>query len=76
MWCFIFIFCLSHHISGCCMGFRGGKRFDIKYLIEKLLHEIERIDSFNFQWEDLKEKVWGILILILGKLLWSERALA
>ena len=27
------------------MGFRGGKRFDIKYLIEKLLYGIERIES-------------------------------
>ena len=59
LWCFIFLFCLSHHISGCCMGFRGGKRFDIQYLIKKLLHGIERIDSFNFQCEDLKEEVRG-----------------
>ena len=72
MWCFIFLFCLSHHISGCCMGFRGGKKFDIEYLIEKLLRGIKRIESFNFQWEEVEE----ILIIILGKLLWSERALA
>ena len=58
------------------MGFRGGKRFDIKYLSEKLLNGIEKIESFNFQWEDLKEEVEGILIMIVGKLLWSERALA
>ena len=30
-------------------GFRGSKKFDIKYFMERLLYGIERIESFNFQ---------------------------
>ena len=51
------------------MGLGGVERWLIFILIEKMLLAQLSIESFNFQWEDLKGMVEGVFSVMFGNLL-------
>ena len=65
MYCLRFVLILSHHRRGSCIGLRRVERWLIFVLIKKMLLVELRIESFNFQWEDLKGMVEGFLVWCL-----------
>ena len=65
----MFVLNLSHHRRGSCMGLGGVERWLIFVLLEKILLSELSIESFNFQWEDLKGMVEGVFSVMFGDLL-------